>query len=230
MIIQNLSLRVPGRAALVDGTNWLVPRALLASKIKPCVTAAELFTEPSKLALSLAKQPRQLSGGVRSFFGHKSSFARKSCETAQQELASVLRPLATNSQLHKRFASAATAAADGFARRSDARTFLSSRAGGPALRGELVDILFRRRWQHVAGKIIWRPSPMCGSRRSAWPFSVRLCALGIRIDRHARVERRPHGPEAVPLRRRAVRVRWSVEPAFVETPEAAELRSRRPHL
>ena len=32
MIIQNLSLRVPGRAALVDGTNWLVPRALLAVK------------------------------------------------------------------------------------------------------------------------------------------------------------------------------------------------------
>ena len=32
MIIQNQSLRVPGRAALVDGTNWLVPRALLAVK------------------------------------------------------------------------------------------------------------------------------------------------------------------------------------------------------
>ena len=32
VIIQNLSLRVPGRAALVDGTNWQVPRALLAVK------------------------------------------------------------------------------------------------------------------------------------------------------------------------------------------------------
>ena len=32
MIIQNLSLRVLERAALVDVTNWLVPRALLAVK------------------------------------------------------------------------------------------------------------------------------------------------------------------------------------------------------
>ena len=103
--------------------------------------------------------------------------------------------------------------------------FVFPRRRGPALRGELVDILFRRGTTfHVAGKdhLVAVTDVRIPPVGVAVPRQT-LQRLGIRIDRHARVERRPHATEAVPLGRRAVRVLVKRRARVREAPEAAQL-------
>ncbi len=80
-----------------------------------------------------------------------------------------------------RFASAATAPGRFFARLSEARTFLSSRAAAEPLFAASL-------WMSCSGAaqpstsqgktIVW-PSPRYGSRRSAWPFRVKLWSVSV---------------------------------------------------
>ena len=139
----------------------------------------------------------------------------------------------THKRRHVTFASAATTPRSPLrAPVGRADLLVLARRRGPALRGELVDILFRRRTTlHVARKIIWRPSPMYGSRRSAWPFLVKLCEqspVSELIDM-----RGSSGGRTVPKQCRSVAERyefwWSVEPEFVGT-GSGTARSRRPRI
>ena len=165
MIIQNQSLGVPGRAAQSMGpTGGAAQR--FQSKIKPCVTAAELFTEPSKLALSLARQPRQLSGGADRVRCTNSSLREQELQCRPRSWLVSYKPLATITRCtNADYADASAATAPG-------RRRIAGRTRGPScplarartvLRGELVDILFRRGAATSHGKTIWRPSPMYGS-------------------------------------------------------------------